>query len=144
MFDRARQSIEQLDPILHWRGIVLVQKRHAQFARKSFAVSQRVFGIQLRCRPERFGDRLTVEISASREAERAQVPSLLLQPQIENAIKYAIAPSETSGTLSVQAACVDGELVLTVEDDGPGLSDGDDDGALSANTRRSRYRSFNE
>jgi signal transduction histidine kinase len=72
---------------------------------------------------ERFGDRLTVIYEVSREAEIAKVPSLLLQPIIENAIKYAIAPSETGGRLTVKAGCVEDSLILTIEDDGPGYGE---------------------
>ena len=52
----------------------------------------------------------------------ALVPSLILQPLVENAIKYAIAPSEEGGALEVSVARR-GEVVhLCVADNGPGLS----------------------
>jgi len=52
------------------------------------------------------------------------VPSLLLQPLIENALKYAIAPSERGGTLHVGGRVIGGRLLLHVADDGPGLPPG--------------------
>ena len=58
----------------------------------------------------RFGDRLIIEKDVEERALDALVPSLILQPLIENAIKYAISPSETGGT-----------LILTLSDTGPGL-----------------------
>ena len=69
----------------------------------------------------RFEERLTFEVAITPEAERALIPSLLLQPLVENAIKYAIARSEDGGTIRLQAA-VDGDhLEIEVSDDGPGL-----------------------
>jgi two-component system, LytTR family, sensor kinase len=85
-------------------------------------------GLYLGIEEVRFGDRLAVNFSVSREAEVARVPSLLLQPIVENAIKYAIAPSETGGCLAVSAVIADGSLVLVIADDGPGLGDSDNAG----------------
>ena len=69
----------------------------------------------------RFGDRLELEFDIQPEASTVLVPSLILQPLIENAIKYAIAPSEAGGKLVI-AARLDGEFVeIEVTDTGPGL-----------------------
>ena len=69
----------------------------------------------------RFGDRLELEFDIQPEASTVLVPSLILQPLIENAIKYAIAPSEAGGKLVI-AARLDGEFVeVEVTDTGPGL-----------------------
>jgi len=90
---------------------------------------------------QRFGDRLSVEISASQEAELAQVPSLLLQPIVENAIKYAVAPCETGGKLRVLAARVGARLEISIEDDGPGLGSSADPGAgVGLTNTRERLR----
>lgn len=51
----------------------------------------------------------------------AQVPSLLLQPLVENAIKYAITQVEDGGMTTINAHEKGGELVLEVIDDGPGI-----------------------
>ena len=51
----------------------------------------------------RFGDRLVIEKDIDERALDALVPSLILQPMIENAIKYAITPSEDGGTLRISA-----------------------------------------
>ncbi len=68
----------------------------------------------------RFGDRLSIEIDVDAAAADALVPSLLLQPLVENAIKYGISPSPHGGRIELSAKAVDGELELTVRDDGPG------------------------
>jgi sensor histidine kinase YesM len=69
----------------------------------------------------RFGDRLIIEKSIESPAEKALVPSLILQPLIENAIKYAISPSEEGGTLRISARVQLDVLVIQVSDTGPGL-----------------------
>jgi two-component system, LytTR family, sensor kinase len=72
----------------------------------------------------RFGPRLRLQLDIDPVALGASVPSLLLQPLIENALKYAIAPSETGGTLAIGARVIGQRLLLHVADDGPGLADG--------------------
>ena len=69
----------------------------------------------------RFGDRLRLEYDVDDAARQACIPSLLLQPLIENAIKYAVAISETEGTILIAARVVAGELCLEVSDNGPGI-----------------------
>ena len=69
----------------------------------------------------RFGPRLRLTRIVEPEALGALVPSLLLQPLVENALKYAIAPSETGGTLEIAGRIEGGRLVLEVADDGPGI-----------------------
>ena len=49
------------------------------------------------------------------------MPSLLLQPLIENAVKYAISPSEQGGMIRVEGRARGAMLELAVSDDGPGL-----------------------
>ena len=78
----------------------------------------------------RFGDRLRLEFDVDERAESALVPSLLLQPLVENAMKYAIAPREKGGAVTVAAGIDGGSLRLAVADDGPGLP-----AAASANGR---------
>ena len=72
----------------------------------------------------RFGDRLIIEKSIEAKAQDALLPSLILQPLIENAIKYAITPSEEGGTLQISARVQHKTLVLQVSDSGPGLGNG--------------------
>jgi two-component system LytT family sensor kinase len=72
----------------------------------------------------RFGDRLVIERTIESPAEKALVPSLILQPMIENAIKYAISPSEEGGTLRISARVQRGVLVIQLSDTGPGLGNG--------------------
>src|SRR5437764_2238418 len=84
----------------------------------------------LRCYLEieqvRFGDRLTVEFQIEPAALAAEVPHLILQPVVENAIRHAIAPRATPGSIKVAAKQTGGLLRLEVTDNGPGLMTSDD------------------
>jgi sensor histidine kinase YesM len=72
----------------------------------------------------RFGGRLRLEYAVEEAALDAMVPSLLLQPLIENAVKYAISPREDGGSIRIEGRARGAMLELTVIDDGPGLRDG--------------------
>ncbi|MGB5104365.1 MAG: histidine kinase [Steroidobacteraceae bacterium] len=69
----------------------------------------------------RFGERLRLHFDIDEAAYPALVPSLILQPLIENALKHAIAPREEGGRLKIEAHTDERTLKLIVQDDGPGL-----------------------
>lgn len=68
----------------------------------------------------RFGDRLHVRYDCPPELRQAQVPSFLLQPLVENAIKHAVGPALRPVTIRLSAQTDGKDLVLSVDDDGPG------------------------
>ncbi|MEO6324302.1 MAG: histidine kinase [Thermoanaerobaculia bacterium] len=70
----------------------------------------------------RFGDRLSVAIRITEEASHATVPSLLLQPLVENAIKHGISRRPGPGRIDVDASLRGVMLDIVVADDGPGPS----------------------
>ena len=80
-------------------------------------------GLYLDIENVRFGERLIVNFDIDERARTALIPSLLLQPLIENAIKYAIAPAIDGGAISVCATAEDGRLKIALKDDGPGIAD---------------------
>jgi sensor histidine kinase YesM len=69
----------------------------------------------------RFGNRLNIEMHVQPETLDAQVPSLVLQPLVENAIRHGIAPNARPGWIAVHAERESNELVLQVLDSGDGL-----------------------
>ncbi len=69
----------------------------------------------------RFEDRLKVNFDVDDAAKHALVPSLVLQPLVENSIKYAVANRESGGEINVTARKQNGLLILSLEDDGPGI-----------------------
>jgi two-component system, LytTR family, sensor kinase len=72
----------------------------------------------------RFGERLRLEYAIEGEALDALVPSLLLQPLLENSLKYAVSSREQGGMVRIEGRTREGLLELSVIDDGPGLPDG--------------------
>ena len=68
----------------------------------------------------RFEDRLTVIWDVQPTANEALVPSLILQPLIENSIKYAISKLEEGGCIAISAKVFGRDLMLEVTDNGPG------------------------
>jgi hypothetical protein len=67
----------------------------------------------------RYGERLQVSLDIPTELQRAQVPNLLLQPLVENAIKHGIAKRVAGGAVRVAGASRGRNLVLSVYNDGP-------------------------
>ena len=70
----------------------------------------------------RFDDKLKVRFDIEQGLENARLPSLILQPILENAIKYAITPRTEGGAIVVTAKRDGDVLRIAVEDDGPGLA----------------------
>jgi signal transduction histidine kinase len=68
----------------------------------------------------RFGERLVTAMELPRPLDRACIPPFLLQPIVENAIKYAVAPARRPVQVRIAAAQADGQLLLSVADDGDG------------------------
>lgn len=69
----------------------------------------------------RFSDRLKVSFFVSEEAEMALIPGLLLQPIVENSVKYAIASSKDGGEITLSAEKIGQQLKIEIIDNGPGL-----------------------
>jgi two-component system, LytTR family, sensor kinase len=92
---------------------------------KRVTVAQEVDALNLYLNIEkmRFGPRLTIEYAISDAASSVLMPSLLLQPLIENAIKYAVSPREQGGRIRIGGHVTGGMLQLEVSDDGPGMVD---------------------
>jgi len=68
----------------------------------------------------RIGDRLTTEIKIDGNTLDCWVPTLILQPLVENAVKYGVAPHVGLGRIEIGASRRSGLLTLTVSDNGPG------------------------
>lgn len=71
----------------------------------------------------RFSDRLRIQYDIHPGTTRALVPNLILQPLTENALRHGIARSADSGVVGVSSALENGQVRLTVYDDGAGLPD---------------------
>jgi signal transduction histidine kinase len=89
----------------------------------------------------RFGSRLTVRFDLAPEALEAQVPNLVLQPLVENAIRHGIEPQACAGLIEVRAWRDHGRLQLEVRDNGTGLAAGKSmDGGVGVSNTRARLQ----
>ena len=90
----------------------------------------------------RLGDRLRIKLNVEPEVLNATVPTLLVQPLVENAVKHGIETARAGGTVTIRAEDQDDECLIVVQDDGagfqpaPGTMDGG--GALANVDRRLR------
>ncbi len=111
----ARKMIEDLSELL--RLSLDSENRKDVSLAEEIGFLQRYIDIQ----KMRFADRLRVEIAVTPDALSARVPSLILQPLVENAISHGLSRRIDGGHIRVSAQCVDGTVELRVEDDGVGL-----------------------
>ena len=70
----------------------------------------------------RFEERLRSTFNIEPAVRDALLPSLLLQPLVENAIKYAVTPKEEGADIAVSARMIDGKVEIKVSDTGPGTN----------------------
>ncbi len=68
----------------------------------------------------RFEERLQIDVNISEQCQNALVPSMILQPLAENAIKHAIATQEQGGSITISVNNFGEDLMIEVADDGPG------------------------
>lgn len=84
----------------------------------------------------RFPDRLRTAIAIPDALLNACVPGLILQPLVENAIKYGVSPARRPVTIAIAAAAADGVVTISVSDDGKGPPAGASGGGIGlANVR---------
>jgi two-component system LytT family sensor kinase len=89
----------------------------------------------------RFEDRLRVKFAISPDAGKAQVPSMLLQALVENALKHGIAPRPSGGDLLIRAEHNREATVIEVENSGQlGAGDASEPGGLGLSNTRERLR----
>jgi len=78
----------------------------------------------------RFEDRLRPQFAIESDVADARMPSLLLQPLVENAVKYAVTPKEEGADIAVSARRIGDRVHITVSDTGPGSVAGLNDGGV--------------
>ena len=84
----------------------------------------------------RFGDRLDVTIDCPEPLEDALAPSFVLQPLVENAIKHSVSRTTRPVVVTIRARPEGSDLLLSVEENGPGTSEPPSGGGIGlANTR---------
>lgn len=112
---RAKDMLVQLRTLL--AASFRNQELHEIPLEKELAFTGTYLDIEL----TRFSDRLRVQWDIEPATREAMVPSLLLQPLVENAVRHGISKKMRPGCICISSRIEGKELVLTVADDGPGL-----------------------
>ena len=115
--ERANTMLSRLSSFLRYS---LVGEREGQ---ATVAQEMQALKLYLEIERTRFEERLRTSFDIDPNVLNARIPSLLLQPLVENAVKYAVTPQEEGADIAVAARAVGDRLELTVSDTGPGLSD---------------------
>ena len=111
----SRRMLEELEELLRL-ALAHSEDREVPLARE-IAFVEHYLAIQ----KVRFQDRLAAKVKADSEILDALVPTFILQPLVENAVLYGMSPRLEKGTVEVYAWRTNGQLHLSVQDDGPGL-----------------------
>ena len=98
------------------RALLAIERREEVSLREELELADAYVGIE----QARLGDRLRVTWAVAPDIGSAQVPPMLLQPLVENAIRHGVARKPDGGCLTIAAFRRDVTLVLEVCDDGPG------------------------
>lgn len=112
---KAEACVERLAEIYRY----LLHRSHADFVPLAEELS--VAESYLEIERARFGDALKVEEHIDARARHLLLPSLILQPLVENAVKHGISPKVGGGRVTIEARIDDGDLRLAVRDTGVGV-----------------------
>jgi len=104
--------------ILHLSSFLRYSLEKESVQRVSLAQEIKMLHLYLQIEQARFAERMRVTVDIDPAVEDCEVPSLILQPLIENSIKYAIASSEEGGRIRIVGSQDRGRLSVSVEDSG--------------------------
>ena len=113
--ERANAMLSRLSAFLRY---TLINEPTAQV---TLAQEVETLKLYLEIEKMRFEDRLRPSFSIDPSVAGARLPSLLLQPLVENAIKYAVTPQEEGADITITAQPVGENVRIVVSDTGPGL-----------------------
>lgn len=139
--DRATavETLEELSELLR-RALRSVEQQEVPLS-EEIEFLQRYVNVQ----HLRFGERLQVELNVDEDVLDALVPSLLLQPLVENAIRHGLDLDHGIGRVQVSAQRMELNVVIAIEDNGVGMAPGALQEGLGLGTTRRRleelYRS---
>ena len=129
---KTREASDMLELLSRLLRQVL-QREHGELIplRQELQFIEEYLGIE----QVRFSDRLSVRWEIDEVVRDALVPSFVLQPLVENAVRHGIAKRVDNGVIEVIAARQDDVLVLSIRDNGPGYLTGSPEGVGLTNTR---------
>jgi two-component sensor histidine kinase len=134
--DDAVRMIAELSDFL--RRVISDSAKQQVPLREEMDFAQKYLDIQ----KVRFVDRLQLSVDVPAELLGAQVPTLILQPIVENAIKHGIAKRSQGGAIRIAAARSNGFLTLSVYNDGPGLASNGGAPGIGISNMRTRLASL--
>lgn len=114
--ERANAMLSRLSSFLRY---TLVYEPTAQV---TLAQEVETLKLYLDIEKMRFEERLRTRFEVDPAVAKARLPSLLLQPLVENAVKYAVTPQEEGADIALEARLVGDKVRITVSDSGPGLN----------------------
>jgi two-component system, LytTR family, sensor kinase len=117
-----RTNIDAADQMIDHLGDLLRMTLHSS-GTQEVALKRELDVLQkyLEIEQARFGDRLRVTLRIDPDTLDAQVPNLLLQPLVENAVRHGIAPHVRPGRIAIHSARDGGQLTIDIVDSGAGL-----------------------
>lgn len=110
--DNAKEIVFDLADLL---------RRNIKNAQQSFTTVEEEFALTnlyLSLQQKRFKDRLSFSIELMPETKELIIPSLLLQPAIENTVKHAVAPFASKAHIKLTASLLDNQLAIVIKDTG--------------------------
>ncbi len=113
--DRAVETLLRLTTVL--RGVL--RRSATEFSTLGDEIE--FIRAYLEIEQARFEERLKIRLEIGPELYRCRIPTLLLQPLVENAVKHGLGPSVAGGTLRVAAAVAQGRLHIEIDDTGLGF-----------------------
>jgi two-component sensor histidine kinase len=132
----AARVLELLSGLL--RQVLRTEQPHEVALSEELEFVQRYLAIE----QVRFADRLHVNFDIENETRDALVPTFLLQPLVENAIRHGVARREDAGQISISSRMTGAELHLSVRDDGMGFDPQSKHNGVGLSNTRERLRTL--
>jgi two-component system LytT family sensor kinase len=108
--EKAAEMLEKLSELMR------IALREAGEQKVSLNKELETLQLYLDIQKVRFEDKMLLEYNIDTKVRRALVPSMILQPLVENSIKYCVEQSPDNSTISIKAASENNKLVLTITD----------------------------
>jgi signal transduction histidine kinase len=116
-----RSNVCAADKMIAQLGDLLRMTLHTSGTHLSLKDELDVLQKYLEIEQTRFGGRLSIDMQVDPETLDAQLPTLLLQPLVENAVRHGIAPNTRPGWIAIRAKRAGSRLAIDIRDSGDGL-----------------------